>query len=71
MVAGPPPLGTYLHAISLPISLWSFLPKFGVCSSDAHLENTNVHLTELFSLGGSGRGILSSPRWIKNAYFVL
>lgn len=58
-----------MHGISLPVSLWNILPRFGVCSSNAPLENTKVHLTELLSLGGNAHGILSS-RWIKNTYFV-
>jgi len=70
MAAGTPPLYNDVHGISLPIILWNFLPRFGVCSSNAHLANTNVHLAELLSLGGNVCGILSSPRWIKYTYFV-
>lgn len=45
MVAGTPPLHACWYVVSLPVAYRSFFPRFGVCSSKAHLENTDAHLT--------------------------
>lgn len=45
MVAGTPPLHSCWYVLSLPVTYRSFFPRFGICCSKAHPENTDVHLT--------------------------